>query len=151
MGERGVAGLEQLGGPIQHFRAAILEGWRSKVSNDFCARKGFRGGGRWGVFRWMLTVPCNSLTLAMFGREIRLRSGVSLLAVLEWFSSSRQPVPRRFCGAPDGDGHIFWECPFPPLVEIREHPEFFMISLSWISRLGLGVCFGMDGCLFFLE
>ena len=25
-----------------------------------------------------------------------------------------------FCGAPDGDGHLFWECTFPPLVEIRE-------------------------------
>ena len=31
-----------------------------------------------------------------------------------------QPFPCRFCGAPDGDGHLFWECAFPPLVEIRE-------------------------------
>ena len=29
-----------------------------------------------------------------------------------------------FCGAPDHDGHLFWECTFPPLVEIRENPEF---------------------------
>ena len=36
----------------------------------------------------------------------------------------RQPVPCQFCGAPDGDGHLFWECTFPPLVEIRENPEF---------------------------
>ena len=35
-----------------------------------------------------------------------------------------QPVPCRFCGAPDHDGHLFWECTFPPLVEIRENPEF---------------------------
>ena len=35
-----------------------------------------------------------------------------------------QAVPCRFCGAPDNDGHLFWECPFPPLVEIRENPEF---------------------------
>ena len=34
-----------------------------------------------------------------------------------------QPVPCRFCGAPDSDGHLFGECPFPPLVEIRENPE----------------------------
>ena len=34
-----------------------------------------------------------------------------------------QPVPCRFCGAPDSDGHLFWECTFPPLVEIRESPE----------------------------
>ena len=35
-----------------------------------------------------------------------------------------QVIPCRFCGAPDGDGHLFWECTFPPLVEIRENPEF---------------------------
>ena len=23
-----------------------------------------------------------------------------------------QPVPCRFCGAPDSDGHLFWDCPF---------------------------------------
>ena len=34
-----------------------------------------------------------------------------------------QPVPCRFCGAPDHDGHLFWECTFPPPVEIRENPE----------------------------
>ena len=35
-----------------------------------------------------------------------------------------QLTPCRFCGAPDGGGHLFWECTFPPLVEIRENPEF---------------------------
>ena len=35
-----------------------------------------------------------------------------------------QPVPCRFYGAPDGDGHLLGECTFPPLVEIRENPEF---------------------------
>ena len=35
-----------------------------------------------------------------------------------------QAVPCRFCGAPDNDCHLFWDCPFPPLVEIRESPEF---------------------------
>ena len=35
-----------------------------------------------------------------------------------------QAVPCRFCGAPDNDGHFFGDCPFPPLVEIREYPEF---------------------------
>ena len=35
-----------------------------------------------------------------------------------------QPVPCRFCGAPDHDGHLFLECPCPLLVEIRENPEF---------------------------
>ena len=35
-----------------------------------------------------------------------------------------QVVLCRFCGAPDSDGHLFWECTFLPLVEIREIPEF---------------------------
>ena len=46
---------------------------------------------------------------------------------LEWFLLGlvrSQAVPCRFCGAPDNDGHLFWECTFPPLVEIRENPEF---------------------------
>ena len=34
------------------------------------------------------------------------------------------PISCRFCGSPDGDGHLFWECTFPPLVEIRGNPEF---------------------------
>ena len=35
-----------------------------------------------------------------------------------------QPVPCRFCVAPNSDGHLCGEGTFPPLVEIREHPEF---------------------------
>ena len=35
-----------------------------------------------------------------------------------------QPVPCRFCGAPDCDGHLSGESTFPPLVEIRDSPEF---------------------------
>ena len=35
-----------------------------------------------------------------------------------------QPVPCRFCGGADGDGHLFWDCTYPPLVQIRENPEF---------------------------
>ena len=31
-------------GPIQHFKAAILDAWRNKVAADLCGRKGFRGG-----------------------------------------------------------------------------------------------------------
>ena len=35
-----------------------------------------------------------------------------------------QPVPCRFCGAPDNDVICSGNVPFPPLVEIRENPEF---------------------------
>ena len=30
----------------------------------------------------------------------------------------------RFCGGPDNDGHVFWECLHPPFVHIRESVEF---------------------------
>ena len=36
--------LSNLAGPTQHFRAAILDAWRDKVTADLCKRKGFRGG-----------------------------------------------------------------------------------------------------------
>ena len=64
----------------------------------------------------------------MFEKEIRLCFVASWLVVsgmvfsLEGFEVSLLTV--GFCGAPDGDGHLFWECTFPPLVEIRESPEF---------------------------
>ena len=38
-----------------------------------------------------------------------------------------QRVPCRFCGGDYGEDHLFWDCTFPPLVEIREHPEFHEI------------------------
>ena len=56
-----------------------------------------------------------------------------------------QLVPCRFfLGAPDGDGHLFWECTFPPLVEVRENPEFQdlmredkplakVLALAWLA------------------
>ena len=36
----------------------------------------------------------------------------------------KEDVPCRFCGAPDNDGHLFWDCTFPPFVELRSQPEF---------------------------
>ena len=42
---------------------------------------------------------------------------------------------------------MFWECPFPPLVEIRENPEFHDLMREWIRVIGPGVYFGMVGFL----
>ena len=72
-------------------------------------------------------VPCSSLTLTMFRRDKALLGGVFVGGVRNGFLLEKvkgQPVPRGFCGGADGDGHLFWECPFPPLIEICEHPEF---------------------------
>ena len=62
---------------------------------------------------------CSSLTLLMFEIEIRVWFGVFFgwESVERFFLLGRvkkQPVPCRFCGSLDGDGHLFWECTFPP-------------------------------------
>ena len=56
--------------------------------------------------------PCSSLTLLMSEKEIRLCFVASWFGCLECgFLLGRvrgQVVPGcRFCGAPDGDGHLF--------------------------------------------
>ena len=63
----------------------------------------------------------------MFGRDKALLRSILVGGVLNGFLLGKvrsQDVPCRFCGAPDNDGHLFWECTFPPLVEFRENPEF---------------------------
>ena len=40
----GLPMLSNLAGPIQHFKAAIIDAWRNKVAADLCGREGFRGG-----------------------------------------------------------------------------------------------------------
>ena len=115
--------LSNLAGHFQHFKAAILDAWRDKVSVDLCGRKGFRGGPLLDVH--------GSLQL-LNSSHVGERDKASLRSIMVggvWngFLLGRvrgQPVPCQFCGAPDHDGHLFWECTFPPLVEIRENPEF---------------------------
>ena len=75
---------------------------------------------------WM--APCSSLILLMFEKEMRLCFVASWLGVSGiCFLLGRvrnQVLPCRFCGATDGDGQLFGECTFPPLVEILENTEF---------------------------
>ena len=119
----GLPMLDNLAGPIQHFRSAILDAWRNKVALDLCKRQGFRGGPLLDVH--------GSLQL-LNSSHVRERDKALLRTFLVggvWNGFllgyvRGQAVPCRFCGAPDHDGHLFWECPFPPLVEIRENPEF---------------------------
>ena len=115
--------LCNLDGPIQHFRAAILDAWRNKVAADLCKRKGFRGGPLLDV-RGSLQLLVSSHVRE---RDRALLRAIMVGGVWNGFLLGHvrgQPVPCRFCGAPDHDGHLFWECTFPPLVEIRENPEF---------------------------
>ena len=129
----GLPVLSNLAGPIQHFRSAVLEGWRGKVSADPFARKGFRGG------PWLdVDGTLQLLNLTTFGRDKGLLGGVLVGGVWNGFLLEKvkgQRVPCRFCGGTDSDGHLFGECTFPPPVEIRVHPEFHdlmeMDKSSW--------------------
>ena len=44
--------------------------------------------------------------------------------------ANNEDIRCRFCHAPDNDGHLFWDCCFPPCVELRNSPEF----LSFLKR-----------------
>ena len=115
--------LDNLAGPVQHFQAAILDAWSNKVAADLGCRQGFRGGSLLDV-RGSLQLLDSSHVRE--GDKALLRS-IMVGGVWNGLLLGRvrsQAVPCRFCGAPDHDGHLFWDCPFPPLVEIRENPEF---------------------------
>ena len=110
--------LRNLAGPIQHFKSALLDAWRNKVAVDLCGRKGFRGGPLLDVH--------GSVQLLRERDKALLRS-IMVGGVWNGLLLGRvrsQAVPCKFCGAPDNDGHLFWECPCPPLVKICENPEF---------------------------
>ena len=52
----GLPMLSNLAGPIQHFRSAILDAWRSKVAVDLCGRKGFSWWSLTG-YSWLSSAP----------------------------------------------------------------------------------------------
>ena len=119
----GLPVLSMVAGPFQHFRAAVLGAWRHEVSVDLCSRKGFRGGPYLDVSGTMQLLDSDHVR----ERDKALLRGVLVGGVWNFFLLGKVKgchVPCRFCGAPDHDGHLFWECTFPPLVEIRENPEF---------------------------
>ena len=98
---------------------------------------------------WIFMVPCSSSTLTTFGRE----RGVLVGGVWNGFLLGKvkgQHVPCWFCGRAESDGHLFRDCTFPPLVEIREHPEFHDLVEKDKSHWP-GVFSGMVGCFCYLE
>ena len=119
----GLPPLRMMTGPIQHVRSAIWQAWQHKVATDLCKRRGFRGG--FGVDIY----GCHQLLVSSHFRE---RDKMLLRAILSggvWngfllCKVKKEDVPCRFCGAPDNDGHLFWDCTFPPFVELRNRPEF---------------------------
>ena len=109
--------LSNLAGPIQHFKAALLDAWRDKVSADLCGRKGLRGGPLLDIHGSLQLLNSSHVG----ERDKALLRTIMVGGVWNGFLLGHAC---RFCGAPVNDGHLFWDCPFAPLVEIRENPEF---------------------------
>ena len=126
--------LRMMAGLVQHFRSAILEAWRVHVFAKLSERKVF-----WGVefanFQGSLQLLTSS--------HLRERDKMLLRAILcggVWNGfllgkAKKEDVQCLFCVKGDGDGHLFWECPFlpPPLQHVRELPEvaYLMSLMSW--------------------
>ena len=109
--------LCQISRLFQFFPKAVWDAWRTKVAGDLSSRAGFRGG-RYLDFQGRA-----------FARDF-------VWGCLEWISSrlcqrrnQRRNRSLSFFGGPDSDGHLFWECPHPSFVHIRESPEFHDLLL----------------------
>ena len=112
-----------MAGPLQHFKAALLDAWHNKAAGDLCGRKGFRGGPLLDIHGSLQLLNSSHVR----ERDKALLRSVMVGGVWNGLLLGRvrgQADPYRFCGALDNDGHLFWDCPLPPLVEIRESPEF---------------------------
>ena len=139
--------LSNLAGPLQHFKAGVLDAWRNRVAADLCGRKGVRCGPLLDIHGSLQLLDSSHDR----ERDKALLRNVFVGGVWNGMLLGRvrgQAVPCRFCGAPDGDGHLFFECLFPPLVEIRENPEFHDLR-DWMRIICQGACSGMAGFLCF--
>ena len=122
--------LRMMTGAVQHFRSAILDARRFSVFFKLSERKGFLGGG-FADFQGSLQLLTSS--------NLRERDKMLLRAILcggVWNGfllgkAKKEDVPCRFCGKRDGDGHLFWECPFTAIQHVRDLPEFaYLMSLD---------------------
>ena len=101
-----------------------------KVAADPCGRKRSRGGPLLDVHGFLQLFASSHVR----ERDEALLRNIIVGGVWNGVLLGQvrgQVVPCRFCGAPDGDGHLCFECTFPPLVAIREILNF-MILLRWI-------------------
>ena len=118
--------LSNLAGPIQHFRAALLDAWRNKVSADLFNREGFRGGPLFDIHGSLQLLNSSHVR----EREKGLLRSVMVGCVWNGFLLGRvrnQVLPCRFCGAPDNDVICSGNVPF--LLSLRSVKILsFMIS-----------------------
>ena len=52
----GLPFLSNLAGPVQHFKAPLLDAWRNNIAVDLCGREGFSGRAFVG-YAWVFAAP----------------------------------------------------------------------------------------------
>ena len=140
----GLPPLRMLSGPYQHFKSSIFEAWREHAAAVLTSRKGFRCGP---------FLDYHGTMQLLFSSHLRERDKMLLRSILcggAWNGfllgkTKEEEVPCRFCGRVDGDGHLFWDCPSPSLVLVREHPEF--LPLMKLDRSTWPRCLAWHGWL----
>ena len=144
----GLPVLAMVAGPIQHFRSAILDAWRHRVSMSLCSRKGFRGGSFLDV----------SGTLQLLNSDhVRERDKALLRGVLVggvwngfyWGRSGTVVFLVGFAVVMIMMVIFFGIALFHLLLRFVKILNFTN-SWRWISLFGLGACSGMGGCLCYL-
>ena len=141
----GLPVLSMIDGPVQHFRAAILDAWRHKVSMGLCKRKGFRGGPFLDVSGTLQLLNSDHVR----ERDKALLRGVLVGGIWNGFLLGKVKnchVPCRFCGGMIMMDTCFGNALFHLWLRFVKILNF-MNSWRWISLFGLGACFGMGGCL----
>ena len=131
--------------PYQHVKSTISAAWRSQGCRLSILRAGASGAA--------LCLDCEGTKQLLFFSHLREGKDATQKYSAWWrlernsyFGKSKEEdVPCRFCGGVDGDGHLFWDCTFPPLVRIREHPEF--ASLVACDRSNWPLCLSWHGWL----
>ena len=101
---------------IRIFKSAIFSAWRGRAADILTSRKGFRGGP---------FLDYDGTRQLLFSSHLRERDKMLLRSILSGGgglgTDSYLAKPRRkkslavFVGVFDGEGHLFWDCPFPPL------------------------------------
>ena len=125
-----------------------MDAWRDCISADLCTRKGFRGGPFLDYVGSM-----QLLVSSHVGAETRRCSEGSFAGEFGTVFSLARCEEKTFLVVfvvgSMGMGICFGNVHFPPLVHVRESPEFSSIVVS-TKLTGLGVSFGMVGYLLFL-
>ena len=144
----GLPRLPVIEGPTQHLKSAIVDFLEHCIPADLSSRKGFRGGP-------FLDYPGSMHLLDsshVRGRDKALPRGILSGRVWNGFllgKVRRESVPCRVCGGVDGMGNCSGSVHLP-LWFMLGRVLSSAVLLIWTRLAGLGVSFGMVGCLLFL-